>query len=151
MATMVLGGLWHGANWTFAAWGTWHGLLLVLPPGAGPPGTGGCRPFWQRNVTFLLVTLGWVFFRAETFGHAAQWFAGLAGAARTRSRPGRGRRSRSPRSSRSASASCRLCPNSLELPLDRLGRAPPGGPRHGHARSRCVLMNYGSKFLYFQF
>ena len=36
--------------------------------------------FWQRNVTFLLVTLGWVFFRAETFAHAAQWFAGLAGA-----------------------------------------------------------------------
>jgi alginate O-acetyltransferase complex protein AlgI len=56
MITMVLGGLWHGANWTFAAWGTWHGGLLVLHHAL--PAWERMSVFWQRNVTFLLVTLG---------------------------------------------------------------------------------------------
>src|SRR5262252_8881602 len=62
MATMVLGGLWHGASWTFAAWGAWHGLLLLAH---------GELAWWdrlgvtaRRNLTFFFVTLGWVFFRA---------------------------------------------------------------------------------------
>ena len=78
MATMILGGLWHGANWTFAAWGTWHGLMLVLHQ-ANAERWERLPVVWQRNVTFLLMTLGWVFFRAETFGQAAHWFAALAG------------------------------------------------------------------------
>jgi D-alanyl-lipoteichoic acid acyltransferase DltB (MBOAT superfamily) len=69
MITMLLGGLWHGAAWLFVIWGAWHGLLLVvfhaarnlgiLPNKVGPTG------YWiGRTVTFLLVVVGWVFFRA---------------------------------------------------------------------------------------
>src|SRR5213593_2600370 len=54
MATMVLGGLWHGANWTFAAWGAWHGVLLVAHQSTRA--WDRMSPFWQRNVTFVLIT-----------------------------------------------------------------------------------------------
>ena len=79
MTTMVLGGLWHGANWTFAAWGFYHGLLLIVHQrgqrtwDSWPAGV-------QRGLTFVLVCLGWVFFRAPTFADARTWFAALAGA-----------------------------------------------------------------------
>jgi len=73
MLTMLLGGLWHGASWNFVIWGGYHGALLAIE-----------RAVWGREVrtgwarlplgivTFLLVTVGWVFFRAKTFG--AAWF-----------------------------------------------------------------------------
>ena len=51
---------------------------------------------------------------------------------------------------RRASPSCASCPNSLELPLDRLGALPQVGLAAATAAS-ILLMNYGSKFLYFQF
>jgi alginate O-acetyltransferase complex protein AlgI len=76
MITMLLGGLWHGAAWTFVAWGAIHGCALTfeqyrqnrraakgLP---APPDTVG-RRILHRIVTFHIVCLGWVFFRAETF------------------------------------------------------------------------------------
>ena len=148
MATMVLGGLWHGANWTFAAWGTWHGLLLVGHH-ACPAWDRRLSPFWQRNLTFLLVTLGWVFFRADSFGPAARWFAGLGGL--------HGLDLGWTRETVSLAALvalslglARLCPNSLELPLGRLGRVPQVGLATATAVA-VLLMNYGSKFLYFQF
>ena len=148
MATMVLGGLWHGANWTFAAWGTWHGLLLVGHH-ACPAWDRRLSPFWQRNGTFLLVTLGWVFFRAESFGHAARWFASLAGA-HGLAPPW----TRDTLSLAALVALClglvRLCPNSLELPLGRLDRLSQVGLATATAVA-VLLMNYGSKFLYFQF
>jgi alginate O-acetyltransferase complex protein AlgI len=66
MITMLLGGLWHGANWTFVAWGGYHGALLI-----------GYRlgrrswdalPAWLRRLgTFFLVVVGWVFFRSDSF------------------------------------------------------------------------------------
>jgi len=66
MITMLLGGLWHGASWTFVAWGGYHGLWLCLN-----------RLFeneWQRFpkrvaqcFTFLVVVIGWVLFRADSF------------------------------------------------------------------------------------
>jgi alginate O-acetyltransferase complex protein AlgI len=147
MATMVLGGLWHGANWTFAAWGTWHGLLLVGHHAV--PAWDRLALFWQRNLTFLLVTLGWVFFRAETFGHAGQWFVSLAGV-HGLFPPG----TREILSLAVLIAVClavtRLCPNSLELPLGRLRPLPQVGLATATAVA-VVLMNYGSKFLYFQF
>ncbi len=66
MTTMLLGGLWHGAAWTFVAWGAWHGILLVAHRRFGRA--------WDRlprlvrqGLMFLLVTLGWVFFRADGF------------------------------------------------------------------------------------
>jgi D-alanyl-lipoteichoic acid acyltransferase DltB (MBOAT superfamily) len=77
--TMLLGGLWHGASWTFVVWGGLHGGYLVyeharterrqaagLPSEADTPGA----RIAQRLVTFHLVCLAWVFFRAETFHDA---------------------------------------------------------------------------------
>jgi D-alanyl-lipoteichoic acid acyltransferase DltB (MBOAT superfamily) len=71
LVTMVLGGLWHGAAYTFLLWGLMHGLLLavgrVLPEGVQRV------PRWLRvGVTFHFVAILWVFFRAETFGGALE-------------------------------------------------------------------------------
>jgi alginate O-acetyltransferase complex protein AlgI len=70
---MVLGGFWHGASWTFVAWGLYHGLLLVIHRAVPWPrwlGRPAVRPLCVLT-TFLLVCVGWVFFRAQTFADAA--------------------------------------------------------------------------------
>lgn len=88
MATMLLGGLWHGAGWTFVFWGGLHGLYLVINSG------------WQvmrrrrghdlkrstrlgriagRALTFLVVVVGWVFFRAESFDTASRMLGSMFG------------------------------------------------------------------------
>ena len=72
MLTMLLGGLWHGANWTFVAWGGYHGGLLI----AERVGQGWYRrfpPWLYRLLTFLLVVFGWVLFRSQSFSMAATW------------------------------------------------------------------------------
>jgi alginate O-acetyltransferase complex protein AlgI len=72
MVTMLLGGLWHGANWTFVAWGGWHGALLVmhrLLPAWRWRESPMFRPL-AVGATFLMVTIGWVFFRAQSFTDA---------------------------------------------------------------------------------
>ena len=72
MITMLLGGLWHGANWTFVAWGAFHGLLLI----ASRYGSRGVvwMPEWlRRAVTFVLVVVGWVLFRSTSFVMAVGW------------------------------------------------------------------------------
>src|SRR3954453_14481962 len=63
MATMVLGGLWHGAAWTFVLWGGFHGAGLSVEHAiSGRFST----PAWLRwFVTFNLVVLGWILFRAQ--------------------------------------------------------------------------------------
>ena len=73
--TMLLGGLWHGANWTFIAWGAYHGLLLVghrlwqaRHPTAEP--LLGWRLGLARLLTFHLVCIGWILFRAVDFDTA---------------------------------------------------------------------------------
>jgi alginate O-acetyltransferase complex protein AlgI len=66
MLTMLIGGLWHGANWTFVVWGAFHGLLLVLYRVA--PRLWDALPrVPAQALMFLLVVIGWVFFRAPTF------------------------------------------------------------------------------------
>jgi alginate O-acetyltransferase complex protein AlgI len=69
MITMVLGGLWHGAAWTFVIWGTFHGLGLAWERWRETRSEGGAHP-WpvavRRLATFHLVCLGWVFFRADS-------------------------------------------------------------------------------------
>ena len=77
--TMLLGGLWHGASWTFVIWGAYHGALLA--------GYHFVRSRWQINLshrqgqvlTFLLVIIGWIFFRSETFGKALFVLGALLG------------------------------------------------------------------------
>ena len=85
LATMVLGGLWHGANWTFVLWGTLHGLYLVLNHGwralrarlGFPPVPGGALIAWL--VTFIAVVLAWIFFRATTIESAMRLIEGAVG------------------------------------------------------------------------
>jgi alginate O-acetyltransferase complex protein AlgI len=83
MLTMLIGGLWHGANWTFVAWGGLHGLfLLVNHAWRSLRGERESSPFRQwsaRIFTFLLVILAWVFFRAESFDAARRMFDGMRG------------------------------------------------------------------------
>jgi alginate O-acetyltransferase complex protein AlgI len=69
---MLLGGLWHGASWTFVAWGLYHGLLLVLHrmiPWPKALSSHALKPLAVAT-TFLLVCLGWVFFRSQSFADA---------------------------------------------------------------------------------
>ncbi len=81
MLTMLLGGLWHGASWTFVVWGALHGLALAVHRAIGrpTPPTDRVRLVEVPRVlaTALLVGSIWVFFRAETFGDAAEVFAAL--------------------------------------------------------------------------
>lgn len=92
MLTMLLGGLWHGASWTFVAWGGMHGGLLILERRFGPrvdalSAGGGWGPAAaQWLLTFLLVCVTWVFFRSRTFAQAfviLEAMAGLGEAGRT--------------------------------------------------------------------
>ena len=116
--TMLIAGLWHGAAWTFVAWGAYHGIAQVTgmfrrearagrdapadppagPPAAGPPAAGPpaavalalraapapalerspARVWLSRLVTFHLVCLGWVLFRAESFSNATAVLSRLA-------------------------------------------------------------------------
>ncbi len=71
-ATMALGGLWHGARWTFLVWGCFHGLLLGLERvlGLARPAAEGWKRWTGVVVTFHLVLVGWVLFRADTLAAA---------------------------------------------------------------------------------
>jgi len=78
MITMLLGGLWHGAGWTFVVWGGLHGGYIVANHGRravkrslGWQDSGGILALLgSRALTFLAVVIGWVFFRAEDFSTA---------------------------------------------------------------------------------
>lgn len=77
MLTMVLGGLWHGANWTFALWGLWHGLLLCVERILGLKDK--IKASWMVIPTLLTVILGWVLFKAESLTHAVRFYKGMFG------------------------------------------------------------------------
>jgi D-alanyl-lipoteichoic acid acyltransferase DltB (MBOAT superfamily) len=84
LITMLIGGLWHGAAWTFVAWGGLHGIYLIV-----------ARSFhhWRKHqmpvsrwaksasifCTFIAVMLGWVLFRAESFEAALQLYRSMFG------------------------------------------------------------------------
>lgn len=74
--TFLIGGLWHGAGWTFVIWGALHGTALII------------HRLWSKLgmalpkvlawfVTFLFVNIAWVFFRAETFDSAIRMLKAL--------------------------------------------------------------------------
>lgn len=86
--TMLLGGLWHGANWTFIVWGGLHGVYLIvnhlwqfvketLWKGQGHPSRGGQK--FAQCITFFAVTIAWVFFRSENIQDALGILRGMAG------------------------------------------------------------------------
>jgi alginate O-acetyltransferase complex protein AlgI len=83
IATMLLGGLWHGASWTFVAWGGLHGLYLAAErrlrkhfAGYQP---GPAALLGLGVLTYLLIQFTWVFFRAKTFTKAGLLLRGLFG------------------------------------------------------------------------
>jgi D-alanyl-lipoteichoic acid acyltransferase DltB (MBOAT superfamily) len=106
MITMLLGGLWHGASWTFVLWGALHGLFLGMerlfrdrflrfpkPPVVAAPGAIISRAslvpgltlsrrtarFGLALLTLLLVSITWVFFRAPDFGTAMRLLLAMFG------------------------------------------------------------------------
>ncbi|MGE3351792.1 MAG: MBOAT family protein [Planctomycetota bacterium] len=81
MATMLLGGLWHGAAWTFVLWGAYQGGWLVAERRFGR------RPFYGRlplagrvACTFVLAMIGWTIFRADSMANLMAMWGGMFGA-----------------------------------------------------------------------
>ena len=85
----LLSGFWHGANWTFLAWGTYHALLFLPLILSGKNrkyrdvvAQGRVLPTWkecgQMLLTFFLVTIGWILFRAESIAQAGDYFLRMA-------------------------------------------------------------------------
>ena len=72
LATMLLGGLWHGAAWTFVVWGGIHGLGLAIERAFGIRPTSPLARWVGRIVTFHVVCFAWIFFRADSFARAGQ-------------------------------------------------------------------------------
>jgi alginate O-acetyltransferase complex protein AlgI len=85
LTTMLLGGLWHGAGWTFVFWGLLHGLYLCINHGWRhmTEGMAWASAAWMRPVhhlvTLLAVIVGWVFFRAASFSDATTVLGGMIG------------------------------------------------------------------------
>ena len=91
MATMLLGGLWHGAGWTFVIWGGLHGFYLVVnhawhavrgtvPGREAAPRAGALGRWMGRFTTFGAVVVAWVFFRATALPDALRIVRGMVGA-----------------------------------------------------------------------
>jgi D-alanyl-lipoteichoic acid acyltransferase DltB (MBOAT superfamily) len=82
MLTMLLGGLWHGAAWTFVIWGGLHGLYLMVNHAwlklRGPQAADMPRSI-AGALTFVAVVIGWVFFRAADVSTAWRMLRGMAG------------------------------------------------------------------------
>ncbi len=95
MLTMLLGGLWHGANWTFVVWGGLHGIYLWVEKFFRDrikdiehknsfeinkiKVNSGLRGFLYALLTFMLINITWVFFRADTFSKAWDMLVSMSG------------------------------------------------------------------------
>jgi alginate O-acetyltransferase complex protein AlgI len=83
--TMLLGGLWHGANWTFVVWGGLHGAFLAIERwlrgerSMREEPTGRLSRLLLMLVTFLGVNIAWVFFRSRSIGDAFSMLGAMAG------------------------------------------------------------------------
>jgi alginate O-acetyltransferase complex protein AlgI len=74
----LLCGFWHGANWTFVAWGAYHGLFLVVERITGLRRIPEDRMVvFRRLATLLVVVCGWVIFRCDDLGQASHFFAAM--------------------------------------------------------------------------
>ncbi len=145
--TMFLGGLWHGANWTFVVWGLFHGLLLVV--GALlPKSIVQLVPRVARvGITFLCVVLGWVIFRASDLAEAWLWLRAMSGANGAAAAFGHGRAV--PLLIVMSLIGCWLVPNMWQLRAPRSRFVAVGLAFLFFA---CILrLGEPSPFLYFQF
>ncbi|WP_166269550.1 MBOAT family O-acyltransferase [Marinobacter caseinilyticus] len=77
LLTMLLGGLWHGANWTFLLWGAWHGGLLAIERALGIGAGASTFRVGRWALTFLFIMLGWVTFRATSIGEAFSFYQAM--------------------------------------------------------------------------
>ncbi|MBQ8158889.1 MAG: MBOAT family protein [Prevotella sp.] len=79
LVTFVVSGIWHGANWTFFCWGCLHGVLLCIEKaiGIGKQQYTGIRKFCHWLVTFILVCVAWILFRANHLHDAMAVITGL--------------------------------------------------------------------------
>ena len=79
MMTMMISGIWHGANWTFIVWGTLHGLMQCIEKmlGLGRAFFKGMRRLVHVFITFFWVSAAWVFFRADSVNDAMTVFTGI--------------------------------------------------------------------------
>ncbi len=78
-ATFLLSGLWHGASWNFLVWGAYHGAFLTLDRVGLQKLTESLPRFVSVLLTFVLVTVGWIFFRAETLPRAFELLSIMVG------------------------------------------------------------------------
>lgn len=79
-STMVLGGIWHGAGWTFLLWGVLHGLFIIANHAWRRWWPGPAVPAWIRGLsTFTLVTIAWVPFRAADLSSTMILYTAMAG------------------------------------------------------------------------
>ncbi len=77
---MIIGGFWHGAKWNFVFWGAFHGLFLVLERWRGKKGIFAAFPQPARiGLTFLLMLLSWVLFRADNLTAAVDYYRAMFG------------------------------------------------------------------------
>ncbi|MEO1695857.1 MAG: MBOAT family protein [Planctomycetota bacterium] len=78
--TMLLGGLWHGAAWTFIAWGAYQGFWLILERLSGRRSFyASLPPALEKAVTFVIVIFGWVLFRSESIESAGLYMQTMFG------------------------------------------------------------------------
>ena len=177
MATFLVSGIWHGANWTFVAWGLLHGLAQVVempfvkkrPKGAPPPprtAAGAAGDAVRMALTFALACAFWVFFRAPTLADA---WAFLVRAATDLGQPWDAVVRDLARVGLDAATAWRLAlPLALLLvfdavseradPLDWLARRPAFVRWAVHAAFIALCVHYvlaygrgGQNFIYFQF
>lgn len=160
MATMLLGGLWHGAGWTFVLWGGTHGFYLV------------CNHFWRKHkhslssgkawiLTFVSVWFAWIFFRSDNIMDAVHIFSALAGSNGTAWGESLLAAANYKLFSLSAKvvlaiAVCKYLPNAFSI-TGKLKRLPQpvyalsGGLLLAYAMYIMTYSNRVSEFLYFQF
>jgi alginate O-acetyltransferase complex protein AlgI len=80
ITVFALCGLWHGASWVFLLWGLWHGAFLIIERLPYVKKLFNISPLFIKYIyTFLVVTIGWVFFRAENLTFAIQYLGSMIG------------------------------------------------------------------------
>jgi alginate O-acetyltransferase complex protein AlgI len=87
VVVFFLCGLWHGAKWTFVAWGLYHGFFLVLERSETVSSLLDRHPGLSRIYTIFIVAIGWLFFRADSFSQAVAFLRAMAGFSSGRSLP----------------------------------------------------------------